>query len=405
MKAIRRRVGRLEQRFLPKPDLASHRVWQTSFGNDDAIVWKRAASPLRICLRPACPPLQADICQSPKPSGSAASAACRRSSAFQEATLIRNLSRRLERLEARAATGKWTHMDRAEEQPPESSELRIARKVRWPEKVTDGNFVRACCTVEVCHLTDSRFWRMVDDGIVRVHQRTPIGFQMIRLWSSRLRGFQMKQLLLCPALFFLALPSAPAQIIVSGKVAVAEGGQLPDRVIIQRDCGGAPRTAAYADRKGQFNFRWSETAGITGDDASQSIAPGGPRGVPGNGIGQDSAAQSRVPGNGPARIEPAMTGCELRAAAPGYLSEVVALDSNRAFFDNYDVGTIFLHRTGDAEGPPASGTSSKAPSDARKAFDKGLEALGKGKTPITVLPGTRKAPAPHPAPKKTGGKH
>jgi tetratricopeptide (TPR) repeat protein len=295
--------------------------------------------------------------------------------------LIRNLSRRLERLEARAATGKWTHMDRAEEQPPESSELRIARKVRWPEKVTDGNFVRACCTVEVCHLTDSRFWRMVDDGIVRVHQRTPIGFQMIRLWSSRLRGFQMKQLLLCPALFFLALPSAPAQIIVSGKVAVAEGGQLPDRVIIQRDCGGAPRTAAYADRKGQFNFRWSETAGITGDDASQSIAPGGPRGVPGNGIGQDSAAQSRVPGNGPARIEPAMTGCELRAAAPGYLSEVVALDSNRAFFDNYDVGTIFLHRTGDAEGPPASGTSSKAPSDARKAFDKGLEALGKGKTP------------------------
>ena len=32
-------------------------------------------------------------------------------------------------------------------------------------------------------------------------------------------------------------------------------------------------------------------------------------------------------------------------------------------------------------------------------------ALGKGKTPITVLPGTRKAPAPHPAPKKTGGKH
>src|SRR5580693_6460193 len=110
--------------------------------------------------------------------------------------------------------------------------------------------------LEVCHLTDSRFWRMVDDGIVRVHQRTPIGFQMIRLWSSRLRGFQMKQLLLCPALFFLALPSAPAQIIVSGKVAVAEGGQLPDRVTIQRDCGGAPRTAAYADRKGQFNFRW-----------------------------------------------------------------------------------------------------------------------------------------------------
>ena len=191
----------------------------------------------------------------------------------------------------------------------------------------------------------------------------------------------MKQLMLFPALFFLALPSAPAQIIVSGKIAVADGGQLPDRVVIQRDCGAAPRTAAYADRKGQFSFRWSETAGIAGSDASSpSIATGGLRGVPDNGIGQDSAAQSRNPGNGPARSEPNMTGCELRVAAPGYLSEVVALDSKRALFDNYDVGTIFLHRTGDGEGPSVSATSAKAPSDARKAFEKGLEALGKGKT-------------------------
>jgi tetratricopeptide (TPR) repeat protein len=185
----------------------------------------------------------------------------------------------------------------------------------------------------------------------------------------------MKQLMLLPVLFFLALSSAPAEIIVSGKVAVADGGQLPDRVAIERDCGGARRTAAYTDRKGQFSFRWSETPGITGDDASRSVAPGGTRGIPGNGIGQDSAAQARGTGSGGA-----MTGCELRAAASGYRSEVIALDSNRAFFDNYDVGTINLHRTAEAEAPAVSATSLKVPPDARRAFDKGLEALGKGKT-------------------------
>ena len=190
----------------------------------------------------------------------------------------------------------------------------------------------------------------------------------------------MKSLALFTALFFLALGSAPAEIVVSGKVAVAEGGQLPDRVAIQRDCSGSRGTAAYTDRKGQFSFRWNETPGITGDDASQSIGPGGPRGIPGNGIGQDSAAQARGAGIGTAGSGPSMAGCQLRAAAPGYRSDVVALDSNRTVFDSYDVGTIFLHRTTEAEAPALSATSLRAPSDARRAFEKGLEALGKGKT-------------------------
>jgi tetratricopeptide (TPR) repeat protein len=186
---------------------------------------------------------------------------------------------------------------------------------------------------------------------------------------------QMKRLVLFPTLLFLALPTVRAQITVSGKVATADGERLPDKVAIQRDCGGAARTAAYTDRKGQFSFRWNETAGIVGADQAQSVAPSGPRGIPGNGLGQDGTALSRG-----AETGPAMTGCELRAAAPGYRSEVIALDGHRAFYENYDVGTIVLHRIGDVDGPSVSATSSKAPSDATRAFEKGLEALGKGKT-------------------------
>jgi hypothetical protein len=103
----------------------------------------------------------------------------------------------------------------------------------------------------------------------------------------------MTRLVLFPTLLFLALPTARAQITVSGKVVTADGDQLPAKVAIQRSCGGAPRTAGFTDRKGQFSFRWNETAGIIGDDASQSGAPSGPRGIPGTGIGQDSTAQAR----------------------------------------------------------------------------------------------------------------
>jgi tetratricopeptide (TPR) repeat protein len=188
----------------------------------------------------------------------------------------------------------------------------------------------------------------------------------------------MKRSVLFFVLLSLSLSGASAQLIVSGKVAVADGGQLPDRVAIQRNCGGTTRTATYADRKGQFSFRWSDSAEINGDDASQA-APSGPRGVPGDGIGLDSAPQPRGAGNGPARSGPALTGCELRAVAPGFRSEIIALQSDRASFDSYDVGTIILHRSEDAEAPPVSATSLKAPSAARRAFDKGLEAVGKSR--------------------------
>jgi tetratricopeptide (TPR) repeat protein len=70
--------------------------------------------------------------------------------------------------------------------------------------------------------------------------------------------------------------------------------------------------------------------------------------------------------------------CELRASLPGFRSDVVSLASRRSM-DNPDVGTIILHRMGNVEGLTISATSLNAPKDAKKAFDKGHEALGKNK--------------------------
>ena len=174
----------------------------------------------------------------------------------------------------------------------------------------------------------------------------------------------MKRLLLLSALVFLALPGARAQITtLSGKVVMADGGQLPDKVAIQRDCGGAPMTAAFVDRSGQFTFRWNQPDGFAAD-ASSAASGRGPRGSTDNGIEQGST----------------MRGCALLATAPSYRSDPLALDGLRASFENYDVGTIVLHAIENAPGLSVSATAVKAPSAAKKAFDKGMEAFGKGKT-------------------------
>lgn len=185
----------------------------------------------------------------------------------------------------------------------------------------------------------------------------------------------MKRLLLLSILVLLVLPVARAQITsLSGKVVVADGGQLPDKVAIQRDCGGAPVTAGFTDRKGQFTFRWNETDAF-GGDAGYGASAGGPRGPGVSGIEQPSTPRSIINSGGAA-----MAGCMLRASAPGYRSDPISLEGLRASFDNYDVGTIVLHRVEDTSGSQASATSMRAPSAAKKAFDKGLESLGKGKT-------------------------
>lgn len=73
-------------------------------------------------------------------------------------------------------------------------------------------------------------------------------------------------------------------------------------------------------------------------------------------------------------------GCELRAALPGFRSDLVSLAGRRSL-DNPDVGTIVLHRMAKVEGFTFSGTTSFAPKDAKKAFDKGRELNKKKKFP------------------------
>src|ERR1041385_1175796 len=64
-----------------------------------------------------------------------------------------------------------------------------------------------------------------------------------------------------------------------------------------------------------------------------------------------------------------LNGCELKAMLPGYQSSVVVLHSTG---DNwqYEVGTLFLKRMGNARGSTISVTSMAAPRDAMRAYEK-----------------------------------
>jgi Tfp pilus assembly protein PilF len=153
-----------------------------------------------------------------------------------------------------------------------------------------------------------------------------------------------------------AAPDARTKpVFVSGKVMLQGGGALPEPVPIERVCNGTVRREGYADTKGQFEFQLG--LNLTFQDASENdtrIAP---------------TSQSRS-GSGNSLRPLELNGCELRAVLAGYQSSVVNLRIMGGDTWQYEVGTIFLKRIGNAPGTTISVTSMAAPKDAMRALEK-----------------------------------
>jgi tetratricopeptide (TPR) repeat protein len=170
-------------------------------------------------------------------------------------------------------------------------------------------------------------------------------------------------------------------IFLSGKVVMDDGTPPPEAVVIERVCGGNPRPEAWTDSKGHFSFQLGQNTAMMADASVGSV---GGMGFPdynsGGGRTQQPGMNSGAGSLGGAggSIGRDLMNCDLRASLAGYRSEVVNLAGHR-MFDNPDVGTIILHRLGNVEGNTISATSLAAPKDAKKAYDKGREALKKKK--------------------------
>ncbi|HTM14124.1 MAG TPA: tetratricopeptide repeat protein [Bryobacteraceae bacterium] len=160
-------------------------------------------------------------------------------------------------------------------------------------------------------------------------------------------------------------------IFISGNVMLSDGTPLTDRAKIERVCNGVPIVETETDKKGRFNFEVGHSLELP--DASVGSDMTG-RGSPfGNMPGASSNMSNRM-GNTDRRL----WGCELRAALPGFRSDVIQLDTIH-YMDNPNIGTIILHRLAKVDGLTISVVSALAPKDARKAYEKGREAEAKKK--------------------------
>jgi tetratricopeptide (TPR) repeat protein len=163
-------------------------------------------------------------------------------------------------------------------------------------------------------------------------------------------------------------PDLSRPIYISGKVSLTDGTPPPEPVRIEKVCNGSPRLAGYTDSKGRFSF--DAGRGATMFDPTASAGDAMESNLPGM---RGTRSVSRSTG-----LDTSLLGCELRADLPGYRSDLVSLSSMRSL-DNPDVGTIILHRIGNSDGLTISATSGLAPKDARKAFEKALEAESRKK--------------------------
>jgi len=147
-----------------------------------------------------------------------------------------------------------------------------------------------------------------------------------------------------------------------GRVATHDGAAVPNDMLVERVCNNRVRQQVHASSRGDFSMQ-------LGSRADSFLDASGDR------TSQDGVA-SKDSVMGIPRRE--LTNCELRASASGFYPRVISLWSLN-LRSSVDVGVIVVQRATKIEGMTLSATPYKAPKDARRAYEKGLQAEKNGK--------------------------
>jgi len=161
-------------------------------------------------------------------------------------------------------------------------------------------------------------------------------------------------------------PSQPRGDLVMfllGRVATDDGTPVPHDALVERVCNARVRQQVYATSRGDFSMELGSMADSY-LDASGDRSP-------------QYGQASKVPGTGISRLE--LTNCELRATVSGFHSSVVSLMDLTPGSSSMDIGAIVVHRATKIKGMTLSAVPYKAPRDARRAYEKGLEAERNGR--------------------------
>jgi len=150
-------------------------------------------------------------------------------------------------------------------------------------------------------------------------------------------------------------------MFLRGRIATHDGAPVPNDVLVERVCNNRTRQEVYASPHGDFSMQLGSRNDSYPAASGDSISPYG--------------STSRDPIQGIPRRE--LTNCELRASASGFQPRVVSLMGLDTFGGNVDVGLIVVQRGKKKEGT-LDATPYKAPKDARKAYEKGVQAEKNG---------------------------
>ena len=152
-------------------------------------------------------------------------------------------------------------------------------------------------------------------------------------------------------------------MILLGRVATSDGSALPNDTLVERVCDGKVRQQVHATLGGEFNMQLAPQPGALLDASGDT--------------GSDLPSQRGVNRNpslamGISRYE--LTKCELRASANGFHPRTISLLELSPSGGTVDVGAIVVGRAGEVKGATVDVTSFKAPPNARKAYERGLQA-------------------------------
>lgn len=157
-------------------------------------------------------------------------------------------------------------------------------------------------------------------------------------------------------------PRGEMVLFLQGRVATDDGTPLPSDVIVERVCNANVRQQVFATTQGGFSMELGSM-----HDAYVDATGSGAR---------DFAEAKREPGSGIPRRE--LNNCDLRASISGFRSDVVSLLEFSPVINTMDVGAIVVHRTTKVKGMTVNAAAYGAPKDAKKAYERGLEAERKG---------------------------
>jgi Tetratricopeptide repeat len=153
-------------------------------------------------------------------------------------------------------------------------------------------------------------------------------------------------------------------MFLRGRVAIQDGAPVPNDMLVARVCNNKVRQEVFASSYGDFSMQLGSRTDSFPEASADSSSPGVPS-------GKDS--QMGIP-----RRE--LTNCELRVSASGFRSNVVSLMEVDSFSgSSVDVGVIVVQRGAKTDGLTLNAALYKAPKDARRDYEKGLQAAKSGK--------------------------